>query len=195
MNPPQWFVALIMVFCVAETTHLQVVSAQEVAGAVAIVVHPETAVEEVSFTELRRIFRGEQQFWPEGFRITLLVRAPVASERDVVLNRIYRMTQDEYRQYWIAKVLRAEVAAGPKIVYSTNMARGLVSAIPGAITFMPANEVDSGVKLAPRRWGSSRRPRVSSELAGSRVTRGEGSLFIGRVRLTGCRHPPARGPR
>ena len=147
MNTQQWFVGLIVVFCVAESTHPQVASAQEVAGAVAIVVHPETAIEEVSFIELRRIFRGEQQFWPEGFRITLLVRAPVASERDVVLNRIYRMTEDEYRQYWIAKVFRAEVAAGPKIVYSTNMARGLVSAIPGAITFMPADQVDSGVKL------------------------------------------------
>lgn len=120
---------------------------QETSGGVAIVVHPEIQVEELSFNELRSIFRGEQQFWGDGVRITLLVRAPVASEREVILDRIYGMTEDQYQQYWIAKVFRAEVAAGPKIVYSTDMARDLVGAIPGAITFMPAGEVDSNVKV------------------------------------------------
>ena len=120
---------------------------QTTSGEVAIVVHPEMQVEELSFNELRRIFRGEQQFWRDGVRITLLVRAPVASEREVILERIYGMTEEQYQQYWIAKVFRAEVAAGPKIVYSTDMARDLVGAIPGAITFMPAGDVDSNVKV------------------------------------------------
>lgn len=114
---------------------------------VAIVVHPATRVDNLSFEELRRIFRGERQFWPDGSRITLLVRAPVAQERALVLNKIYRMTEDQFRRYWIAKMFRAEVASGPKIVYSSDMARELVTAIPGAIGFMPANSVTSGVKV------------------------------------------------
>jgi hypothetical protein len=57
------------------------------------------------------------------------------------------MTEAEYRQYWIAKMFRAEVAAGPKLVYSSEMARELVTAIPGAIGFMPANSVGGGVKV------------------------------------------------
>lgn len=120
---------------------------QESSRAVAIVVHPDTPVEGLTFSELRRIFRGEQQFWPDRSRITLLVRAPVAFEREFVLDRIYEMTEDEFRQYWIAKMFRAEVPSGPKIVYSTEMARDLVTAIPGAIAFMPASEVGPGVKV------------------------------------------------
>lgn len=114
--------------------------------AIAIVVHPSVGVDDLSFDELRTIFLGERQFWPDRSRITLLVRAPVAYEREVVLNRIYRMSEDEFRQYWIAKMFRAEVASGPKLVYSNDMARQLVTAIPGAITFMPAGEADEGVK-------------------------------------------------
>ena len=114
---------------------------------VAIVVHQGTKIDNLTFDELRRIFRGERQFWPDGSRVTLLVRAPVAQERDIVLTRIYRMSEDQYRQFWIAKMFRAEVASGPKIVYSTDMTRDLVSAIPGAIGFMPASSLASGVKI------------------------------------------------
>jgi len=120
--------------------------AQRPDNAVAIVVHPDTRINNLSFDELRRIFLGDRQFWPDGSRITLLVRAPVAQERNMVLNRIYRMSEARFRQYWIAKMFRAEVASGPKIVYSTDMTRELVTVIPGAIGFMPASAV-AGVKV------------------------------------------------
>lgn len=116
-------------------------------GAVAIVVNPATAVDNLSMLELRNVFLGDRQFWGDGSRIVLLVRAPVAYERDIVLNRIYRMDESQFRQYWIAKVFRAEVSSGPKIVYSNNMTRQLVAALPGAVGFVPASDVDSGMKV------------------------------------------------
>ncbi len=117
------------------------------AGGVAIVVHPSTPVQNMSMDQLRRVFQAEQQFWSDGSRITLLVRAPVAYERDVVLNRIYRMDEDQFRQYWVAKMFRAEVPAGPQVVYSAQMARELVTVIPGAITFMPASDVGASSRV------------------------------------------------
>jgi len=114
---------------------------------VAIVVHPATNVEDLSFQELRSIFRGERQFWSDGRRVTLLVRAPVAEERRLVLEKIYEMDEDEFREYWIGKMFRAEIAAGPKLVYSADMARDLVGVIPGAITFVPASQVSSDTKV------------------------------------------------
>lgn len=117
------------------------------ATAVAIVVHPETEVDNLTFQELRAIFRGERQFWDDGRRVTLLMRAPVAAERRLVLDKIYGMNEAEFREYWIGKMFRAEVAAGPKLVYSADMARDLVTVIPGAITFVPVNEVSSETKV------------------------------------------------
>lgn len=114
---------------------------------VAIVVHPDVNVENLSFTQLRRIFLGEQQSWSDRERITLLVRAPEAYERDVVLRHIYEMSEGQFRQYWIAKIFRSEMTSGPKIVYSTEMARDLVSALPGSITFIPASGAGEGVKV------------------------------------------------
>lgn len=115
--------------------------------AIAIVVNPKSAVTDLSFAELRRIFLGERQFWPDRSKITLLVRAPVAHEREVVLDQIYRMDEDQFRQYWIGKMFRAEVAGGPKIVYSSDMAINLVGVIPGSITFVLASAVTAGSRV------------------------------------------------
>jgi len=116
-------------------------------SSIAIVVHKDTDVDDLSLAELRSIFLAEQQFWADRTRIILLVRAPESDERDFVLNSIYQMTEAQFRQYWIAKMFRAEVPRGPKIVFSTDMALDLVIAIPGSITFVRADKVTDDVKL------------------------------------------------
>lgn len=113
----------------------------------AIVVHKDTQVEDLSLADLRSIFLADQQFWPDRTRIILLVRAPQSDERDFVLNRIYQMSEAQFRQYWIAKMFRAEIPRGPKIVFSTDMTLDLVVAIPGSISFMRADEVSDEVKV------------------------------------------------
>ncbi len=117
------------------------------AEAVAIVVHPQVAIDDLSLAQLKSIFLAEQQHWPDRSRITLLVRAAIAPERDLILSEIYRMSEDRYRQYWIAKMFRAEVASGPKIVFSTDMLRDLVTVIPGSIGFVPVSEVGPDLKV------------------------------------------------
>jgi ABC-type phosphate transport system substrate-binding protein len=124
----------------------RILAAQE-SAAIAIVTNPRTAVSDISFLELRKIFLGEMQFWGDNSRIVLLVRAPVARERDIVLSKIYRMGEAEFQQYWIAKVFRAEVSSKPKIVYSSDMTSELVTALPGAIGFLPLDEVGPGMKV------------------------------------------------
>lgn len=116
-------------------------------GGIAIVVHKDTDVGDLSMNELRNIFLANQQFWSDRSRIILLVRAPQSDERDFVLNTIYQMDESQYRQYWIAKMFRAEVPRGPKIVFSTDMTLDLVVAIPGSISFMRADQVSENVKV------------------------------------------------
>ena len=90
---------------------------------------------------------GDRQFWTSNLRVTLLVRAPGAREREVVLKTIYQMSEAQFRQYWIAKVFRAEAASGPRIVYSNEMAAELTSAVPGAVAFVDASQVPNGLKV------------------------------------------------
>ncbi|HXU16891.1 MAG TPA: hypothetical protein VN708_17285 [Terriglobales bacterium] len=114
---------------------------------IAVVVHPDTPITNLSMAEVRKVFLGDRQYWSTNVPVVLLIRAPVARERDVVLKRIYQMSDAQFKQYWIAKIFRAESASAPKVVYSNDMANELVSAIPGAIAFIDAREVRPGAKI------------------------------------------------
>ena len=117
------------------------------AGDLAVVVNSDTPVSDLSLAEVRRVFLGQRQYWSPKLPVVLLIRAPVARERDVVLRVIYQMSEEEYTQYWVAKIFRAEVTSPPKIVYSNDMQYELVTAIPGAIAFVDARNVRPGVKV------------------------------------------------
>src|ERR1700730_10644779 len=114
---------------------------------VAVVVQPDTPVSNLSLAEVRKIFLGDRQYWTANTPVVLLIRAPVARERNVVLKVIYQMSESQFRQYWIAKIFRAEAATAPKVVYSNDMASELVTALPGAIAFVDARDVRPGTKV------------------------------------------------
>jgi len=114
---------------------------------IAVVVHPDVGVENLTLAELRRILLGDREFWPSGVRVTLLIRAPIARERDAAIKNICEMTEAQFRQHWIGKVFRAESPGGPKIVYSTEMALDQVARTPGAITFVEAGLAGRNAKI------------------------------------------------
>jgi hypothetical protein len=114
---------------------------------VALVVHPDTPISSLNLAEVRKVFLGDRQYWTSNMPVVLLIRAPVARERDVVLKTIYQMSESQFKQYWIAKIFRAEAATAPKVVYSNNMANDLVTAIPGAIAFVDSRDVKPGTKV------------------------------------------------
>jgi ABC-type phosphate transport system substrate-binding protein len=125
---------------------------------IAVVVNPDTPISDLTLSDVRKVFLGERQYWSSKLPVALLIRAPVARERDVVLRVIYQMTEAQFKQYWIAKIFRAEAASPPKIVYSNEMQYDLVTAIPGAIAFVDASNVRPGVKVV----------RVDGHLPGER---------------------------
>src|SRR5690349_19895609 len=123
-------------------------AAQTTRGAdIAVVVNADTPVTDLSLSEVRKVLLGERQYWSTKLPVVLLIRAPEARERDVVLRVIYQMSEAQFKQYWVAKIFRAEASSPPKIVYSNDMQLELVAAVPGAIAFVDAKNVRPGLKV------------------------------------------------
>jgi hypothetical protein len=122
-------------------------AARQSAPDIAVVVNASVPVDNLTRAELRRLLLGDREFWASGERVTLLIRAPVARERDAAVKTICDMTEAQFRQHWIGKVFRAETPSAPKIVYSTDMALDQVSRTIGAITFVEAGAAGRGVKV------------------------------------------------
>src|ERR1700684_1336476 len=79
---------------------------------VAVVVNPKNPVSNLSGSELRKIFAGEKRTWTGGLTIKIITRVPGSYEH-VVLLRVLRMNEIEYKHYWIAQVFHGEAQAEP----------------------------------------------------------------------------------
>ncbi len=114
---------------------------------IAVIVHPDVAVDNLTLADLRRILTGDREFWASSGRVTIFIRAPIARERDVVVRDVCQMTEAQFRQHWIGKVFRAETPSGPKIVYSADSTIEQVSRTPGAIGFVSSPVTAKNVKI------------------------------------------------
>jgi hypothetical protein len=143
----RFMTTLILIIWLSMTLHSPSAAQTSRGADIAVVVNSDTPVDDLSLSEVRKVLLGERQYWNSKLPVTLLIRAPVARERDVVLRVIYQMSEAQFKQYWVAKIFRAEAASPPKIVYSNDIQYDLVTAIPGAIAFVDAHAVRAGVKV------------------------------------------------
>src|SRR5947208_14844191 len=68
---------------------------------IAVVVRGDNPVDGLTLPEIRKLLLGEQQFWNSSLRVTLLLRAPVAVEREVVLRSEERRVGKEGTSTWL----------------------------------------------------------------------------------------------
>ncbi len=113
----------------------------------AIVVNQANPIEDLSFSELRRIFLGERSHWANGRRITLVMMEPGTAERKAMLHDVYRMTEQELNRHFLRGLFTGEVFASPKTLASPVGVRKFVFNVPGAIGYIRLSEVDSSVKV------------------------------------------------
>jgi phosphate transport system substrate-binding protein len=125
---------------------VSVVAAQQ-EGGMAVIVNPENPVTSISSTDLRRIFAGDKQSWSNNLPVFPVVRAPQARERQMLMGRIMKMTEAEYKQYWLQKVYSGDAPHEPLAVFSNGMQLEAVRAKKGGIALISIQDVRQGVKV------------------------------------------------
>ena len=115
---------------------------------IAVIVHPQVPVDDLSLAELRRIFLGERRSWSPELAVTLLMPPSGSAERRVLLEKIYeRRSEVQYQQYWINKLFDDGPSSGPKSTDSPQMSASLARVIPGAVALVPAGKIPRDVKV------------------------------------------------
>jgi len=112
---------------------------------VAVVVNPGNPVSSLTTAALRKLFAGETRTWPGGTPVKLIIRAPGAHERAVVLQLLH-FSEDDYARYWTTQAYRGE-GVEPVAVFSNGMQKEAVLAIPGAIALIDACDLKPGLKV------------------------------------------------
>jgi ABC-type phosphate transport system substrate-binding protein len=141
---PKAFAALVLALGLAALLPLLPAS---VGTDVVVVANPTVPVTSLSFTELRRIFLGDRQFWSSSLKISLLMPPPAARDREILLKTVYEMSEAQLRQHWIGKLFRAEAASAPQMFYSDEEILQAVAATPGSIAAVDAAKIPKGLKV------------------------------------------------
>jgi ABC-type phosphate transport system substrate-binding protein len=139
--------ALLLPNSCAQTTGPSASTSDQTVEALAIVVNVTNPVQDISFSELRRIFLGERSHWPNGRRITLVMMEPNTAERKTVLHEICRMNEDDFRKNFLQRLFTGEAIVSPKTLASPIGVRKFIFNVPGAIGYVRATDVDSSVKV------------------------------------------------
>ncbi len=113
------------------------------AGDVALVGNGDLPLANLSLYDVRRVFLGETRYWKSNLPVVLIVPPAGTRERDVLLRRVYRMNEAQYKQYWIGRILRGEAVSAPKIAASHDVTNELVAHVPGCITIMNVGDVNA----------------------------------------------------
>ena len=114
---------------------------------VAIIVNPNNPVDGLSFRELRALFELQQQFWKDGKRVSLVTQKAGPPEKQLVLSKVYRRSEDSLNRYWMNRMFNAEIYTIPKPRASNNAVKQVISRLPNGIGFISMSAVDSSVKV------------------------------------------------
>lgn len=115
--------------------------------ALAIIVNRSNPVDALTLRELRRIFMFETQTWPNGRKITVVLREKGQPERGAAIRLICGLSEAEFDRYILFQTFRGAIVGGPRAILSAGAMLRFVFNAPGAIGYVPANEVDDSTKV------------------------------------------------
>ncbi|MBZ5568399.1 MAG: hypothetical protein LAN64_11180 [Acidobacteriia bacterium] len=113
----------------------------------AIIVNQSNPVENLSATELRKVFMGERSHWSNGRRITPVMMGTGTLERKTMLREIYQMNEKDFGNHFLHGEFTGEVFVSPRTMETSLEVRKFVFNVPGAIGYVRAADVDSSVKV------------------------------------------------
>jgi len=112
-----------------------------------IIVSKANTIDDLPMADAKKVFVGDKSTWPSGKRVTILMLAPGTPARAAVLHQIYKMSEDDYGQYFTQAAFSGKVAAPPKDIASGAQMKQAVAANPGAIGYVSKADVDDTVKV------------------------------------------------
>lgn len=112
-----------------------------------IIVNKSNPIDNLSFADLRKTFLAENRVWPNGRRITIVMREQGQADRAAMLRQIYRMSEGEYNRYFLQAVFNGTVQGPPKSLTTADGMRKFVFNVPSAVGYIRNSEIDATVKV------------------------------------------------
>jgi ABC-type phosphate transport system substrate-binding protein len=137
LNFIKFIFVVLFLFCVFTST-------SQVSSLI-VISNQKGAPSSLTFTQLKSIFRGEQQRWPGGTKITIALMKTNTPAGKTTCETIYGMSSDELNKFWLAIVFQGKAAA-PNFFNSASELENFVAQNPGAIGIVDAVTTNGEIK-------------------------------------------------
>jgi hypothetical protein len=99
----------------------------------------------MNLSELKSVFKGEKQRWPDGTKISIALMKTNNPVGQTICKKIYDMSGDELNKFWLALVFQGKVSA-PNFFNSVDELENFVAQNPGAIGIVNEQAHTSDIK-------------------------------------------------
>jgi ABC-type phosphate transport system substrate-binding protein len=111
-----------------------------------VVVNKENPVTSLTVLELRRIFTKQMRMWPHGESIVPVDWESSSPMRQEFSRRVLGRTVREMAEFWVQQSITQGLQPPPTQRSARAILR-FVASVPGAISYVPPEEVDDTVKV------------------------------------------------
>jgi ABC-type phosphate transport system substrate-binding protein len=117
------------------------------AEALAVIVHRSNPVDGLTLRELRQIFMLDTQTWPNGRKITVVLREKGQPERGEAIRLICGLSEAQFERHVLFQTFRGTLVSGPRSILSASAMLRFIFNAPGAIGYVPSDQVDDTTKV------------------------------------------------
>jgi ABC-type phosphate transport system substrate-binding protein len=110
-----------------------------------IIVHRDNPASALTLPELQRIFRKQTRMWPTGESVVPVDWDATSPVRADFSDKVMRRSVREMAEFWVQQNITQGLTP-PTTLKSTRAVLRFVASVPGAIAYVPADEVDDTVK-------------------------------------------------
>jgi ABC-type phosphate transport system substrate-binding protein len=114
---------------------------------IAVAVNSKNPINNISMLDLRDIFECDRTTWASGSRIVMFSRMSNTPEYDVMLKIIYKMSEGDYRQYWVMRQVRGESSCRATELPSKGITMEALRIYPGAIALIRVSDITPEMKV------------------------------------------------
>lgn len=111
-----------------------------------IIVNKANPVKSLTVVELRRIFTKQTRMWPHAESMVPVDWDATSEIRQVFSQRVLNRSVREMAEFWVQQSITQGLAP-PSTQKSSRAVLRFVASVPGAISYVPPNEVDDSVNI------------------------------------------------
>ena len=104
------------------------------------------AASKMNKSDARKLLLGETTSWPNGGKVTIVLRTTGSVDRSTILQKVCGMSEAEYTRHNLQATFMGDTVASVIEAPSDTAVRNFVKSNPGAVGFLRQSELDDGVK-------------------------------------------------